>query len=91
MKTWILVAVVALFAVVAIQNAGVVTVRFLFWNASLSHVVLLLVTFAAGVVVGFGAAELRRGAALISRSGGGGRAGREATAEPHVERTARRD
>jgi uncharacterized integral membrane protein len=58
MKTWVLVALVVLVAVVVVQNAAVVTVRFLFWQVSLSQVVVLLATFAAGVAAGFGAAKL---------------------------------
>jgi uncharacterized integral membrane protein len=35
-----------------IQNADVVPVRFLFWNTTVSRSIVLLITFALGLIVG---------------------------------------
>ena len=58
MKFWFIVSLLVLIAIVVAQNSGVVTLRFLFWEVSLSRVILLLLTLAIGVVVGFVGAKL---------------------------------
>lgn len=58
MKLWALIILIVLIVVVIAQNSEVVTVRFLFWEASLSRIVLLIVTLAVGVIIGFLGAKL---------------------------------
>jgi uncharacterized integral membrane protein len=61
MKIWIAVFLALLILVVIAQNTAVVTMKFLFWEASLSRVVLLLLTLIVGFVIGFVVAKLPRG------------------------------
>ena len=57
----ILIAVVALVALITIaQNAQYVTVRFLFWSAVTSQIVLIVLTIALGFIMGFLAGKLTR-------------------------------
>lgn len=62
MKTkLILIAVlVALVAIVFLQNPGEVVYRVYFWKISLSQMILLPLTLLAGFFLGFLAANLRR-------------------------------
>ena len=45
--------IVALVLVFVLQNAATVELRFLFWKAEMSRVLLLLLVFVAGIVAGF--------------------------------------
>jgi len=49
----ILVVLMGLFAMVAIQNPGVVTINFFNYFAETSILVVIVVAFGAGVIVGF--------------------------------------
>lgn len=53
MKHWIILAVGLLFVIFVAQNTQVVGVRFLFWKAEASRILVLLGTFAVGFVVGW--------------------------------------
>ena len=61
MKVWLLVGLLVLVVIVVAQNSDVVELRFLFWEVSLSRVVVLLLTLTIGIVVGFLGAKLPRG------------------------------
>jgi len=61
MKTGLVLALLLLVTILVVQNAEVVTLRFLFWRASMSRVVLLLLTFLAGGVLGYVVAKRRSG------------------------------
>ncbi|MDH3198259.1 MAG: lipopolysaccharide assembly protein LapA domain-containing protein [Candidatus Krumholzibacteria bacterium] len=58
---WLLIALLVLIAIVVAQNSAVVSLRFLFWEASLSRVVLLLLTLAIGIMIGFIGAKMLKG------------------------------
>jgi uncharacterized integral membrane protein len=60
MKTGFVLFLLLLVTVVVVQNTEVVTFRFLFWEFALSRVLLLLLTFLAGSVLGYVLAKLRR-------------------------------
>jgi uncharacterized integral membrane protein len=60
MKLWLALFLALLILVVIAQNTEVVTMKFLFWEASLSRVVLLLLTLIVGFVVGFVVAKMPR-------------------------------
>jgi len=51
-KKYLGVALLLLIVVFTVQNATVVTVRFLFWDLSLSRALMIFFVFAAGVLVG---------------------------------------
>lgn len=59
-KGIIILAVVLLFATFVVQNAQVVEVRFLFWKTQASRALVLLGTFAFGVIAGWLTAWLRK-------------------------------
>ena len=42
-----------LVAIVSIQNAAVVDLKFFTWDISISRILLILISFAIGMVVGF--------------------------------------
>ncbi|HVO84822.1 MAG TPA: LapA family protein [Syntrophobacteria bacterium] len=58
-----------LLATFFIQNAEAVPVRFLLWSMSLSRSIVLLVTFALGLMVGLVSGRVARkdGSSLLSR------------------------
>jgi uncharacterized integral membrane protein len=59
-KNIILTAIVfVLLAIVFIQNPGEVTYRAFFWKISISQMILLPLTLAAGVFIGYSLAKLR--------------------------------
>jgi uncharacterized integral membrane protein len=58
MKLWLALFLALLILVVIAQNAEVTTVKLLFWEASLSRVVLLFLTLVVGFVIGFVVAKL---------------------------------
>lgn len=52
-KRVIFIAVFVIFAVFILQNTQVVEVRFWFWKAQASRAVVLLITFIAGLGIGW--------------------------------------
>jgi uncharacterized integral membrane protein len=44
--------IIGLLLVFVLQNSATVELRFLFWKAEMSRVILLLLVFAAGIVAG---------------------------------------
>ena len=52
-KLYAAIALIAVAGIVMIQNAEVVTVRFLFWEFGMSRFLLLLLTLLVGGVAGF--------------------------------------
>jgi uncharacterized integral membrane protein len=57
-KLWLLIVLLLLALILGLQNSGAVTVRFLFWHASLSGFLLVVLPLLAGVVIGFLGAKL---------------------------------
>ena len=54
MVKWILVLVgLALVVFVAVQNSDPVTIRVLFWNATIDRLILFPALFVAGLILGF--------------------------------------
>ena len=51
-RTLLVLAVVVLLAVLGIQNAGQVEVRFLFWTATVSLTLILVGLFISGAAIG---------------------------------------
>lgn len=52
---------VLLFAVIILQNTQVVDIRVLFWQLSMSRIILLLFSLVVGFVVGYYIKSRRRG------------------------------
>lgn len=59
-KNWLGLALIALVAVLVLQNTEVVEVRLLFWTLSMSRALLLPLVFAAGLLVGWALHRPRR-------------------------------
>ena len=59
-KTIVISTVVFLFALLVVQNAQTVEVRFLFWKTEASRAIVLLLTFGIGVLSGWLAGLIRR-------------------------------
>ncbi|MGH7805418.1 MAG: LapA family protein [Candidatus Binatia bacterium] len=57
-KIWIPAIVVLLFVIVLLQNTAVVTLRVLFWDVSMSQVILIPLVLTIGFALGFAAAKL---------------------------------
>jgi uncharacterized integral membrane protein len=67
-KIWIPAIVALLFVIVLLQNTAVVTLRVLFWDVSMSQVILIPLVLTIGFALGFVAAKLlggRRGTPSI--------------------------
>ena len=60
--------VLALFLVVVAQNTGVVTVRFLAWQMTVSQIILLVVPLCIGFVFGFVVAKIGSAAKRLQKS-----------------------
>ena len=58
-KTIFVLIVVILFLIIILQNTQVVTLRFFFWEISMSQIILLLSTALIGLVVGYIIAEIK--------------------------------
>ena len=60
MKTKIVIeiALFLLLLVIVLQNTQVVTLQFFFWEASISKIVLILLTLGIGFVIGYFASKL---------------------------------
>lgn len=67
LRILLVMACVALILVVAVQNAKVVELRFLFWETSVSLVLLVFLTSAAGCVIGFALGKVGARAARVAR------------------------
>ncbi len=52
-RTAVILALLVLFLVVIVQNTEVVSVRLLFWDLVMSRIILLALSLAVGVIVGF--------------------------------------
>jgi uncharacterized integral membrane protein len=61
-KTIVILVLIALFIIILIQNAYVVTVRLLFWEIGVSQIILLAVALFIGVIIGLIAAKAMEGA-----------------------------
>jgi len=49
-----------LFATFIVQNAEVVQVRFLFWNAQASRAIIIVGTFVLGIIVGWVSGRMKK-------------------------------
>jgi uncharacterized integral membrane protein len=49
----VILVLVLLFLIVVVQNTEVVSVRVLFWDLTMSRIILLALSLAVGVIVGF--------------------------------------
>jgi len=59
-KTIVIAILLVLFLIILLQNTHVVTVQLLFWDISMSRIILLLLMMGIGFVVGYVAASLKR-------------------------------
>jgi uncharacterized integral membrane protein len=57
-KVWVPAIVVLLFLIVLFQNTDVVTLRVLFWDVSMSQVILIPLVLVIGFAAGFVVAKL---------------------------------
>ncbi len=57
-KTIIILIILVLFLIVLLQNTQVVTLRFLFWEISMSPIIFLAASLFIGVVIGYVAAGI---------------------------------
>ncbi len=59
-KPILIILIVLILLIILIQNTKVVDVQLLFWKISMSRVILLLLTFLAGIITGFIVSSLFR-------------------------------
>jgi uncharacterized integral membrane protein len=52
-KFIIVLVLIALFLIILIQNTQVVTLRLFFWKVGMSQIILIPLTMAIGIVIGF--------------------------------------
>jgi len=52
-KTTLIFILGAIFAIFVLQNTDVVEIRFLFWNVSMSRIILLPIIFGIGLISGY--------------------------------------
>jgi uncharacterized integral membrane protein len=52
-RSVVILVLLLLFLVVIVQNTEVVSVRLLFWDLEMSRIILLALSLAVGVIVGF--------------------------------------
>ena len=52
-KTIVILVLVALFAIILIQNTQVVTLRLLFWKIGMSQIILVPLTMLIGFILGY--------------------------------------
>jgi putative membrane protein len=57
-KTVVIVVALILLLIVVLQNTQVVTLRFLFWNLTMSRVILLPLVGLIGLILGYAACQL---------------------------------
>jgi uncharacterized integral membrane protein len=60
LKTIIILALVALFIVISVQNTQGVTIRILFWTISMSRIILIPLLLFFGFLVGFLVAQVTK-------------------------------
>jgi len=59
-KFIIVLVLIALFLIILIQNTQVVTLRLFFWKVGISQIILIPLTMAIGIVIGFIVAKVTR-------------------------------
>jgi uncharacterized integral membrane protein len=52
-RSVVILVLLLLFLVVVVQNTDIVSVRLLFWDLRMSRIILLALSLAVGVIVGF--------------------------------------
>jgi len=60
-KTIVVLVLIGLFLIILVQNAQVVTLRLLFWEISISQVILLPLAMFIGFILGFIVAQVMGG------------------------------
>ena len=60
LKTFLTFALGGVFAIFVLQNTDVVSIRFLFWELSMSRVILLPIIFLLGFILGFALSKRHR-------------------------------
>jgi uncharacterized integral membrane protein len=60
-KTIVILVLVALFAIILIQNTQVVTLRLLFWKVGMSQIILVPLTMVIGFILGYLVAKVTGG------------------------------
>jgi uncharacterized integral membrane protein len=60
-KTIVILVLVALFAIILIQNTQVVTLRLLFWKVDMSQIILVPLTMVIGFILGYLVAKVTGG------------------------------
>lgn len=69
LKTIIVVMLIILCLIVLLQNTQIVTLRFLFWEASISRIFLLPLLIIFGFIIGYVAAKLEKGGKSKKKGG----------------------
>ena len=59
-KTILVLILIALFIIILVQNVDVVTLRFLFWDISMSRIIFIPLILIIGFVLGFIAAKAKK-------------------------------
>lgn len=59
-KTIIFIILAIVFLIFLLQNTQIVTVQFLFWNFTMSRIILIALILLVGLILGFIIAEVRR-------------------------------
>ncbi|MBS3767360.1 MAG: LapA family protein [Candidatus Cloacimonetes bacterium] len=57
-KTIIIIILLAIFAVILLQNTQIVELKFLFWKIQMSRIILFPITLMLGFIIGFITAKL---------------------------------
>jgi len=60
-KTIVILVLVALFAIILIQNTQVVTLRLLFWKVGMSQIILVPLIMVIGFILGYLVAKVTSG------------------------------
>jgi uncharacterized integral membrane protein len=67
-KLTVALVILALFLVVVVQNAGVVTVRAFLWEMTMSQIILLVVPLVIGFALGFIVAKIGSAAKRLHKT-----------------------
>jgi len=59
-KTIVILILVALFIIILVQNVQVVSLRFLFWDISMSRIIFIPLILIIGFILGFIAAKAKK-------------------------------
>jgi len=59
-KIIVVLVLIGLFVIVLIQNTQVVMLRLFFWKVGMSQIILIPLTMAIGIVIGFIVAKVKR-------------------------------